>query len=197
VFDVLLAGPPCVLLCKPENPAGNKAQNKAAKVQNPPHHPPSAFYSPPHLSTPQNKPPNTKNARKTPQTPQTLKVGVVGALSAFYSSTSEVHDPAQQLRACMRLISKMPTLAALAYKTSRGMVGGRLGRGACRGGFLGGFFRGVRGSQRAGRRPFPNPPSLPSPSTTPLNPSKPPTKRPIISQTPTHPLSPSSTPATT
>ncbi len=48
------------------------------------------------------------------------QVGVVGALSAFYSSTSEVHDPAQQLRACMRLISKMPTLAALAYKTSRG-----------------------------------------------------------------------------
>lgn len=45
----------------------------------------------------------------------------MGALSAFYSSTSEVHNPKQQLRACMRLISKMPTLAALAYKTSRGM----------------------------------------------------------------------------
>ncbi|GBF96378.1 citrate (Si)-synthase [Raphidocelis subcapitata] len=53
--------------------------------------------------------------------PMAIMVGVVGALSAFYSSTSEVHDPAQQLRACMRLISKMPTLAALAYKTSRGM----------------------------------------------------------------------------
>ncbi|KAI8476166.1 MAG: hypothetical protein J3K34DRAFT_455912 [Monoraphidium minutum] len=53
--------------------------------------------------------------------PMAIMVGVVGALSAFYSSTSEVHDPRQQLRACMRLISKMPTLAALAYKTSRGM----------------------------------------------------------------------------
>ncbi|KIZ03654.1 type II citrate synthase [Monoraphidium neglectum] len=53
--------------------------------------------------------------------PMAIMVGVVGALSAFYRSSSEVHDPTQQLRACMRLISKMPTLAALAYKTSRGM----------------------------------------------------------------------------
>jgi hypothetical protein len=60
--------------------------------------------------------------------PMAIMVGVVGALSAFYASTSEVHDPSQQLRACMRLISKMPTLAALAYKTSRGgRAAGRAG----------------------------------------------------------------------
>lgn len=47
----------------------------------------------------------------------------MGALSAFYASTSDVHDSLQQLRACMRLIAKMPTLAALAYKTSRGEHG--------------------------------------------------------------------------
>ena len=32
-------------------------------------------------------------------------------------------NPAQQLRACYRLIAKMPTLAAMAYKTSIGQVG--------------------------------------------------------------------------
>lgn len=30
-------------------------------------------------------------------------------------------DPQQRLRACMRLIAKMPTLAALAYRTSKGL----------------------------------------------------------------------------
>ena len=43
----------------------------------------------------------------------------MGALSAFYDY-SDAHDPAGQLEACVRLIAKAPTLAALAYKTSRG-----------------------------------------------------------------------------
>lgn len=46
--------------------------------------------------------------------------GVVGALAAFYPEVAEVKNPAQQLRACYRLIAKMPTLAAMAYKTSIG-----------------------------------------------------------------------------
>lgn len=37
-------------------------------------------------------------------------------------------NPQQQLRACYRLIAKMPTLAAMAYKTSIGQV--RAGPGA-------------------------------------------------------------------
>lgn len=48
------------------------------------------------------------------------QVGVVGALSAFYDYSMTDHNPADQLEACMRLIAKMPTMAALAYKTSRG-----------------------------------------------------------------------------
>lgn len=46
--------------------------------------------------------------------------GVVGGLSAFYSELAEVKNPETQLKACMRLIAKMPTLAAMAYKTSIG-----------------------------------------------------------------------------
>jgi citrate synthase len=45
---------------------------------------------------------------------------VVGGLSAFYSELAEVKNPETQLKACMRLIAKMPTLAAMAYKTSIG-----------------------------------------------------------------------------
>ena len=45
---------------------------------------------------------------------------MVGGLSAFYSELAEVKNPETQLKACMRLIAKMPTLAAMAYKTSIG-----------------------------------------------------------------------------
>ena len=48
------------------------------------------------------------------------QVGVVGALSAFEPYAADNADPASRLRACMRLISRMPTLAALAYRTSMG-----------------------------------------------------------------------------
>ncbi|PRW59347.1 citrate (Si)-synthase [Chlorella sorokiniana] len=52
--------------------------------------------------------------------PMAIMVGVVGALAAFYPEVAEVRNPQQQLRACYRLIAKMPTLAAMAYKTSIG-----------------------------------------------------------------------------
>ncbi|KDD72938.1 citrate synthase [Helicosporidium sp. ATCC 50920] len=52
--------------------------------------------------------------------PMAIMCGVVGALSGFYPDVASVHDPDQQLRACLRLIAKMPTLAAMAYKTSIG-----------------------------------------------------------------------------
>jgi citrate synthase len=52
--------------------------------------------------------------------PMAIMCGVVGALSAFYTDTSDVRNPRQQLRTCYRLIAKMPTLAAISYKTSIG-----------------------------------------------------------------------------
>ncbi|KAK2077381.1 hypothetical protein QBZ16_004226 [Prototheca wickerhamii] len=52
--------------------------------------------------------------------PMAIMCGVVGALSAFYPEVANTKDPAQQLRACYRLIAKIPTLAAMAYKTSIG-----------------------------------------------------------------------------
>lgn len=52
--------------------------------------------------------------------PMAIMVGVVGALAAFYDTSADVRDSKQRERACMRMISKMPTLAAIAYKTSKG-----------------------------------------------------------------------------
>ncbi|KAK9804626.1 hypothetical protein WJX73_000854 [Symbiochloris irregularis] len=52
--------------------------------------------------------------------PMALMVGVVGALAAFYPGAANVRDAQERLSACIRLIAKMPTLAAIAYKTSIG-----------------------------------------------------------------------------
>lgn len=48
------------------------------------------------------------------------QVGVVGALSAFYRDAADVNDPEQRDMAVLRIVSKMPTLAAIAYKTAIG-----------------------------------------------------------------------------
>jgi citrate synthase len=47
-------------------------------------------------------------------------VGVVGALSAFYHDSIDIKDPAQREMASVRMIAKMPTIAAMAYKYSIG-----------------------------------------------------------------------------
>ena len=52
--------------------------------------------------------------------PMAIMCGVVGALSAFYHDSTEINDPEQRKIACFRLIAKMPTLAAMAYKHSLG-----------------------------------------------------------------------------
>jgi citrate synthase len=52
--------------------------------------------------------------------PMAIMVGVVGALSAFYHDSTDISDPKQRLIASYRLIAKMPTLAAMAYKYSVG-----------------------------------------------------------------------------
>ena len=52
--------------------------------------------------------------------PMAIMCGVVGALSAFYHDSTDIHDPKQRTIASHRLIAKMPTLAAMAYKYSLG-----------------------------------------------------------------------------
>ncbi len=52
--------------------------------------------------------------------PMAIMVGVVGALSAFYHDSTDIHDPEQRNIATYRLIAKMPTIAAMAYKFSQG-----------------------------------------------------------------------------
>ena len=52
--------------------------------------------------------------------PMAILCGVTGALSAFYHDSTDVNDPTQRMIASRRLIAKMPTLAAMAYKYSVG-----------------------------------------------------------------------------
>ncbi|MET0238532.1 MAG: citrate synthase [Sphingobium sp.] len=52
--------------------------------------------------------------------PTAIMCGVVGALSAFYHEVTDISDPVQRTIASHRLIAKMPTIAAMAYKYSIG-----------------------------------------------------------------------------
>lgn len=52
--------------------------------------------------------------------PMAMICGVVGAMSSFYHSDLDINDPAQRMRSAHRLIAKMPTIAAMAYKYSIG-----------------------------------------------------------------------------
>lgn len=53
--------------------------------------------------------------------PMGMLVGTVGALSTFYPEARQVDDPAIRKLQVIRLIAKMPTLAAFAYRHSQGM----------------------------------------------------------------------------
>ncbi len=53
--------------------------------------------------------------------PMAVLVGLVGALSAFYHDSLDITNPEHRLIAAIRLIAKMPTIVAMAYKYSRGM----------------------------------------------------------------------------
>ncbi|MEX6507621.1 citrate synthase [Jiella sp. M17.18] len=48
--------------------------------------------------------------------PMAVMVGSVGALSAFYHDSTDIADPHQRMIASLRMIAKMPTIAAMAYK---------------------------------------------------------------------------------
>ena len=52
--------------------------------------------------------------------PMATMVGVVGAMSAFYADSADVNDERQREIASHRMIAKMPTIAAMAYKYSIG-----------------------------------------------------------------------------
>jgi citrate synthase len=52
--------------------------------------------------------------------PMAVMIGVVGAMSAFYHDSTDINDPQQRLIASHRLIAKMPTIAAWAYKYTVG-----------------------------------------------------------------------------
>jgi len=52
--------------------------------------------------------------------PMATMVGVVGAMSAFYHDSTDINDPWQREVAAIRLIAKIPTIAAMAYKYSIG-----------------------------------------------------------------------------
>ena len=52
--------------------------------------------------------------------PMSIMCGVVGALSAFYHDSTDIADPDQRRISAHRLIAKMPTIAAMAYKYSVG-----------------------------------------------------------------------------
>jgi len=52
--------------------------------------------------------------------PMAVMTGLVGALSAFYPDSINVHDPRQREISAIRMIAKMPTLVAMAYKYTVG-----------------------------------------------------------------------------
>src|SRR5205814_6744212 len=52
--------------------------------------------------------------------PMAVCCGVVCAMAAFYHDSLDIHDPRQRMIASYRLIAKMPTIAAMAYKYSIG-----------------------------------------------------------------------------
>ena len=53
--------------------------------------------------------------------PMAVLVGLVGALSAFYHDSLDINNPEHRVIAAVRLIAKMPTIVAMAYKYSIGM----------------------------------------------------------------------------
>ena len=52
--------------------------------------------------------------------PMAVVVGVVGAMAAFYHDSIDINDPHQREVASIRMIAKIPTIVAMAYKYSIG-----------------------------------------------------------------------------
>ena len=52
--------------------------------------------------------------------PMAIVTGVVGAMAAFYHDSTDISDPMQREIASIRMVAKLPTIAAMAYKYSVG-----------------------------------------------------------------------------
>ena len=52
--------------------------------------------------------------------PMAVLTGLVGAMSAFYHDSTDIHNPEHRAISAIRLIAKMPTLVAMAYKYGKG-----------------------------------------------------------------------------
>lgn len=48
--------------------------------------------------------------------PMAVVCGVVGAMSAFYHDSTDINDPHQRMVASLRMVAKLPTIAAMAFK---------------------------------------------------------------------------------
>ena len=93
--------------------------------------------------------------------PMAVMCGVVGALSAFYHDSTDISDPYQRMIASMRLIAKMPTIAAMAYKYHIGQPfvypkNDLDYRGELPAHVLCGAVRGIQGQSGAGARHGPH-----------------------------------------
>src|ERR687883_1037478 len=53
--------------------------------------------------------------------PMGMLLGCVGALSTFYPDAKNIHDPANRYLQRVRLLAKLPTIAAFAFRHSRGL----------------------------------------------------------------------------
>lgn len=53
--------------------------------------------------------------------PMAVLVGVVGGLSAFYHDSLDITNPEHRMVAAIRLIAKMPTIVAMAYRYNNGL----------------------------------------------------------------------------
>lgn len=53
--------------------------------------------------------------------PMAIMCGVVGALSSFFHENMDISDPKQREIAAIKLIAKFPTLAAISFRTSKGL----------------------------------------------------------------------------
>jgi citrate synthase len=53
--------------------------------------------------------------------PMGMLLGAVGALSTFYPDAKDIHDPANRYLQRVRLLAKLPTIAAFAFRHSRGL----------------------------------------------------------------------------
>jgi len=63
---------------------------------------------------------NLYNGFRRDAHPMAIVCGVVGAMAAFYHDSTDITDPNQRMIASYRMIAKMPTIAAMAYKYSVG-----------------------------------------------------------------------------